>query len=436
MSSDTILAIVMVASLAAIAIVAAIPGPLGERLRGDAEARTRRAAETPAASPDTRPEPGDGDHRTVRYQSPGDPSRLRPAALDRIIRVGTWVFLFAVTTMVVVTDLWGDRQGAILVLLGAGGLYTFVIHDLVPRRVPEAVLLVFEGGVSVLSVVTLIALTGGATSPFFFALPLIVVGAATVVAPGVTLGLTAAAALAYLVAVLANDPVIDAQWLTTVGINLTALGLIAYVGMAIGREQRRARDDANLLATIDQLTGLRTRPFLFNALDRELARSQRTGRAFCVLMIDMDDLKGINDRHGHLFGDRALRLVGAVIRAGIRRIDTGARFGGDEFVVLLPETDPTGGWVLAEKVRRGVAEAGLDANGERIPTSVSVGLVTYPQDGETADALLEAADEAMYRSKRGGRDRTTRVPVMDVPAPGAGRASARGASDGSSADPV
>ena len=183
--------------------------------------------------------------------------------------------------------------------------------------------------------------------------------------------------------------------------------------MAIGREQRRAREDANRLATIDPLTGLRTRPYLFGALERELARSQRTGRAFCLLMIDLDDLKVINDRHGHLAGDRALRLVGDVVRAGTRLIDTGARFGGDEFVVLLPETDPTGGWVLAEKIRRGVAEAGLDLDGVHVGTSVSVGLVSCPQDGESLGELLERADEAMYRSKRAGRDRTTGVPVMD-----------------------
>ena len=81
--------------------------------------------------------------------------------------------------------------------------------------------------------------------------------------------------------------------------------------------------------------------------------------------------------------------------------------------MLLPETDPTGGWVLAEKIRQGVAEAELAVDGVPIPTSVSVGMVTYPQDGQTVRALLECADAAMYRSKRAGRDRVSGVPVMD-----------------------
>ena len=245
------------------------------------------------------------------------------------------------------------------------------------------------------------ALTGGVASPFFVALPLIVVGAAIVVTPGMALALTAGASLAYLAAVLAPAAPLGEAARATVAVNITALGLIGYIGMAIGREQRRARQATSRLASVDPLTGLRTRPYLFGALERELARSHRTGRAFCLLMIDMDDLKGINDRLGHLAGDRALRLVGDVVLAGIRRIDTAARFGGDEFVVLLPETDTTGGWILAEKIRQGVAAAGIIVDGTTVPTSVSVGLVTYPIDGERLGDLLERADEAMYRSKRG-----------------------------------
>jgi diguanylate cyclase (GGDEF)-like protein len=418
MALETLLALVLVVVLTALALLAVAPGPAGSRVRGLVVRPGHRADETLAHVAETAAGQPRAARSVVRYHETGDPSDLRPAALDRVIRVGTWVFLLVVTTIVAVPGLWGDNEGPILALLVLATLYTFVLHELVPPRVPDSLLLIVEGALAVLFASVLIALTGGAASPFFFALPLIVVGAAVVVPPGIALALTAGAALAYLAAVLAGRPQIDATWLATVGVNLAALGLVAYVGMAIGREQRRAREDANRLATIDPLTGLRTRPFLFGALEREIARSQRTGRAFCLLMIDLDDLKVINDRHGHLAGDRALRLVGDVIRAGTRLIDTGARFGGDEFVVLLPETDPTGGWVLAEKIRNGVADAGLEVDAARIPTSVSVGIVSCPQDADTLGELLERADEAMYRSKRGGRDRTTRVPVMDEAARG------------------
>jgi diguanylate cyclase (GGDEF)-like protein len=257
-----------------------------------------------------------------------------------------------------------------------------------------------------------VLLTGGNDSPFFFTFPLIVGGAALVVSPRVTFALAAVASLAYIFAISSPGttplpPVVVAK----VGINLTALVLLAYVAMVIAREQRRARDAAIRLSTIDPLTGLFNRTFFFAAVDREIARSARSNRGFCVLMMDLDELKAINDRHGHFFGDRVLGGVGEVIRSGVRKIDTAARYGGDEFVVLLPETDPTGAYVLAEKVRIGVTELDIPVSGTRLEASISVGVVSYPDDGRTSDELLISADQAMYASKRSGKNRVMGFPV-------------------------
>jgi diguanylate cyclase (GGDEF)-like protein len=134
--------------------------------------------------------------------------------------------------------------------------------------------------------------------------------------------------------------------------------------------------------------------------------------------MDLDELKLINDRHGHFFGDRVLRGVGEVIRAGGRKIDTAARYGGDEFVVLLPETDPTGAYVLAEKIRLGVADLRVDVAGTEIQPSVSIGVVSFPDDGRTSDELMITADSSMYHSKRAGKNRVTGVPVMAPAEPG------------------
>jgi diguanylate cyclase (GGDEF)-like protein len=216
----------------------------------------------------------------------------------------------------------------------------------------------------------------------------------------------------------------------TLGVNLTALVLLAFVGMIIAREQRRARDAAIRLSTVDPLTALFNRTFFFAALEREIARCARSGRGFCLLMMDLDELKQINDRHGHFHGDRVLRGVGEVIRDGVRRIDTAARYGGDEFVVLLPETDPTGAYVLAEKIRLGVADLAIAIPRADIQPSLSIGVVSYPGDGRTADELMIAADSAMYRSKRAGKNRVTGV---SVPAPvvAAGPSGGRGVASGS-----
>jgi diguanylate cyclase (GGDEF)-like protein len=132
-------------------------------------------------------------------------------------------------------------------------------------------------------------------------------------------------------------------------------------------------------------------------------------------MLDLDELKDVNDRHGHHAGDAVLRAVAETVRNGVRRIDIAARYGGDEFVAILPETDPTGGWVVAEKIRLGVYDASVQ--GLAYHPTVSVGVVSYPTDGRTADALIVSADRAMYVSKRGGKNRVASIAVEPTPVP-------------------
>ncbi len=332
---------------------------------------------------------------------------------DRVVRIAAWIFLMATTVIVAVTGEWPETQPTILVLLALGGLFIVVVHDLLPTSLLGPARLVIEGAAALIGASLLVALTGGADSPFFFAFPLIVAGAALVVRGRVTVALTIIASVGYIVGVLAGSAPgsLGSDTVALVTVNLTALILLSFVAMAIGREQRRARDAAIRLSTVDSLTGLFNRAFFFAAIDREIARSARSGRGFCLLMMDVDELKTINDRAGHYHGDRVLRAVGDVIETSIRRIDTAARYGGDEFVALLPETDPTGAFVLAEKIRIGVRSMSLELPSGAPRPSISVGVVAYPDDGRAADDLMISADHAMYVSKRTGKDRVTGVPM-------------------------
>jgi diguanylate cyclase (GGDEF)-like protein len=378
-----------------------------------------RSARGPDDVPDVRSERalaaaavvGRGDDRSA----PDEAETIR--TYDRVVRIASWVFLLAVTTIVGVTGLWPQSQTAIFLLLALGGVFVLVIHDLLPATALGPAKFVLEGSVAITVATVLVALTGGAASPFFFVYPLIVGGAALVVSPPITLGLAITAALGYLLAVMLGSPpasLTNPITVATVGINLTAMVLLAYIAMVIAREQRSTRDAAIRLSTIDPLTSLFNRGFFFAALEREIARSARSGRGFCLLMMDLDELKSINDRLGHFHGDRVLAAVGQVVSDGVRRIDTAARYGGDEFVVLLPETDPTGAFVLAEKIRIGVNDLDLDLPEESVRPSLSVGVVSYPDDGQTADELMISADRAMYTSKRAGKNRVTGVNVPDA----------------------
>jgi diguanylate cyclase (GGDEF)-like protein len=334
-------------------------------------------------------------------------------AYDRIVRIVAWFFLLSTAGIVAATGLWAENELAILLLLTLGGLFVEVVHDLLPAKSLGSGKFVIEGSAAITVATLLIALTGGVSSPFFFVFPLIVAAGALVVEPPVTVALAAVAAVGYVLAVVtgtASDAGVAAA-AATVGVNLTGMILLTYAAMVIAREQRRTRDAAIRQSMVDPLTGLFNRNFFFAAIGREIARSARSGRGFSLLMMDLDDLKAINDRLGHHQGDRVLRGVGEIIAEGVRRIDTAARYGGDEFAVLLPETDPSGAFVLAEKIRQGVNGLAIDAAGPDSHPSISIGAVSFPADGRTADQLMISADEAMYVSKRGGKDRVTSVPI-------------------------
>ena len=340
---------------------------------------------------------------------------------ERVVRIVSWAFLMAVALFAAVSGIWAAELPVIVVLVAATGLGLVILQDVAPRTPLRELRGPLQAFLALGFAVVLVAVTGGLESPFTFAFPLIVGAGALLVSPRIALALAVVATAGYLGAGLAADPSPEIGPLVALAVNLTGLYLLAYIGASVGREQRRARDAAIKLSTIDALTGLYNRTFFFTALEREIARSDRSGRAFCLVMLDLDDLKTVNDRYGHHAGDQVLRVVADVVRGGVRKIDVAARYGGDEFVALLPETDPTGGWVLAEKIRLTVSEQA--AAGLELPPTVSVGVVSYPADGRSADALLMSADRAMYTSKRSGKNRVARpsngsavVPIESVDA--------------------
>ena len=330
-----------------------------------------------------------------------------PTLEDRVIRVVSWAFLMAVAVFAAASGIWPDSLAPIVILVAVTGEALLILQDVLPRTPLSRLRGPLQGVLALGFASSLVALTGGLESPFTFTFPLIVGAGALLVAPRIALALAVLATASYLAAGLIVDPTPEIGSLVTMAVNLTGVYLLAYVGASVGREQRRARDAAIRLSTVDGLTALYNRSYFFSALEREIARGDRSGRSFCLVMLDLDDLKAVNDRFGHIAGDQVLRAVADIVRGSVRKIDTAARYGGDEFVALLPETDPTGGWVVAEKIRLTVTEQGLP--GVDPGPTVSVGVVSYPADGRSADALLVSADRAMYASKRGGKNRVARA---------------------------
>jgi diguanylate cyclase (GGDEF)-like protein len=160
------------------------------------------------------------------------------------------------------------------------------------------------------------------------------------------------------------------------------------------------------MATVDSLTGFLTRDGFLRRLADEDRRVRRYGGSFAVLMVDLDGFKEINDRNGHLAGDRYLAGAAATIRGELRAADLACRFGGDEFCLLLPETDLAGALVIAERIRQAVSRQIVGVDGLALRTTASIGFTAFPEHrAPDPQALLRNADEALYRAKRAGRDR-------------------------------
>ena len=168
------------------------------------------------------------------------------------------------------------------------------------------------------------------------------------------------------------------------------------------------------LATSDPLTGLFNRGYVDDRFALELSRARRYGKLLTIAVIDADRFKSLNDTHGHPAGDLVLRKISTILRDSIRQSDTVGRYGGEEFVVILPETDIEAAQRKLESLRELVASTpiALAARGEKIQVTISAGLASFPQDGEDAAELFALADERMFQAKKEGRNRVVAGPEV------------------------
>ncbi|TWB25376.1 diguanylate cyclase (GGDEF)-like protein [Nitrospirillum bahiense] len=172
------------------------------------------------------------------------------------------------------------------------------------------------------------------------------------------------------------------------------------------RDLRAANTKLEQLASTDPLTGVLNRRRFFELARLECDRSRRYGRAFSVILFDLDHFKRINDTFGHLMGDEVLRAAVAVAAKACRTVDLLARFGGEEVMMLLPETDIAGARVVAERIRTSLAEMEVAYDGQVAQVTASLGVAQWRSPDETLEDLLARADGALYQAKKGGRNRT------------------------------
>ena len=174
---------------------------------------------------------------------------------------------------------------------------------------------------------------------------------------------------------------------------------------AVAIQKAHLFEELNRLATVDGLTGIANRRHFFAQAELEFARQARYGKRLTALMLDIDHFKAINDTHGHAVGDEVLTRVAQICAHSLRKIDQLGRYGGEEFVFLLPETDGEEARAAAERLRQMIAESPLPAGEGQVQITVSIGIATLDPGDDRLDALLKRADLALLRAKQGGRNR-------------------------------
>ncbi len=267
--------------------------------------------------------------------------------------------------------------------------------------------LVAETLVMIVFITWVLLYTGGAASPLNDLYLLVVVVSALTLGKAFTLLELGLIAACYVWLGYPQRNILSLPFGTTLVAQITPMLLVAYITTMLSADIRRAFGHMKLLSETDELTGVLNMRAFGAVAERVFRQAERYARPFSVLMIDSDHLKSVNDSLGHEAGNRLLKLTVQCIQSQLRQTDVVARFGGDEFVVVLPETPANGAVGVAERIRKAIESSPLTTRDKKVTTTVSIGIAGYPNQGHDLATVRERADHAMYKSKNDGKNRIT-----------------------------
>jgi diguanylate cyclase (GGDEF)-like protein len=346
-----------------------------------------------------------------QHEYPSASTRSRYAAYDRIMGSISWL-LIALVSLDIKLLPPDERSTLFLVLLCAALLiYNVIVRYLVfsghsgqgKTFVDLMMFLSFVVGVS--------WFTGKVTSPFVSLIYLVLMATSLTQGRRITYFMAGLAVSSYIL--LAADDL--STWfrqysLLTRILELFPFMLIAHLGAMLSGEAEQARLEVERLSLTDEVTGLPNMRSFFNLAPVQERLGRRSGKSFAICMLDADNLKGVNDRYGHLAGTELIRQIAQVIRANIRDSDIAARYGGDEFVILFHECTTEQACIPASRIVETMATTPFFFEGAQFHSTISAGIASFPEDGDDVRTVMRKADEAMYTSKRQGKNRLTAIP--------------------------
>jgi diguanylate cyclase (GGDEF)-like protein len=329
-----------------------------------------------------------------------------------------WLLLILVLLYQVVLTPDVETSSALLMALFFFAAFVLAFHYANFYRRETLWKIAIETWVMIVFITWVLAYTGGAASPLHDLYVLVVIVSALTLGKLATLLEMALITGCYiwLGETADREAMLSLAYGTKLLAQVSPMLLVAYITTMLSADIRTAYGHSygklKLLSETDELTGVMNMRGLAVAAEQTFRQAERYARPFSVLMIDSDSLKIVNDTLGHEAGDRLLKLTVQCVQNELRKNpmrppDIVARYGGDEFLVLLPETPCSSAAGVAERIRKGMESTPISASGKTITATVSIGLACYPNHGPDFETVLERADQAMYASKTGGKNRIT-----------------------------
>lgn len=325
-----------------------------------------------------------------------------------IIASTQWLLLTLVLFYLVGTDSLNSSEPFMLCVLLAYASFILVFHY--PLLLPQhtEVKLIIATLAMIIFVTSILWYTDGINvllSNLYF---LIVIGSALILGRRTTFFNVLLIAACYLSVTIhhAANEVFTSTFAIHFFMQVWPLFFVAYLATTISDHNNSERHEIKTIADTDLLTGLLNLRGFEHRVAGELAEAIESAKQYSVIMIDSDSLKIVNDQYGHHAGDRLLKHTAALIQKSLPMADIIARYGGDEFVAVLLNTDPISASGISEKLRKTIEAKPFDIQGQQISTSVSIGIANYPGDAQTLKELIAKADRAMYQCKLDGKNKT------------------------------
>lgn len=336
---------------------------------------------------------------------------------SRTVREIEWLLLVLVLLYHAVLTPDNETSSAIAMALFFFGAFVLAFHYLNFYRRQSYWKLAIETWVMILFITWVLMYTGRLESPLLNLYLLVVIASALILGKSTTLlqMVLIAACYLWLGYPERNEALTVTSYVTTLTAQLAPLVLVGYITTMLASDIRSALLEIKSLSETDVLTGVYNMR-AFAVLSENISRqAERYSRPFALLMIDSDSLKTVNDKYGHEAGNRLLKLTTRCIQSQLRESDLVARFGGDEFVVLLPETPCDGAVAVANKILKTIQTSPLSVRDRNVAVTASIGVACHPEHGSSIEAIKEKADKAMYASKSAGKNRVTVYSVDGAP---------------------